>query len=118
MAEREKPKAPALPFVGEDENEWESELANWDAHLPIQDAPRRPRRDAPAPAAAEPEGAIPIDENAFADTPTTLVSGKTIDEAGDFEAAADEFSERSTPHSDVYAAIISSVGTGETLFQR
>ncbi|HET6147344.1 MAG TPA: tetratricopeptide repeat protein [Polyangia bacterium] len=111
MAEREKPKAPVLPFAGENENEWETELADWDAHLPIQDAGAVPATAPDLP------GAIPIDENAFAETPTTVVSPPRLDDARVFEAAADEFSERATPHSDAYAAIISTVDSEESPFQ-
>jgi len=57
MAEREKPKAPVLPFTGEDENEWETELADWDAHLPITEvAPVSGAAPLPQP---EPLGSLP-----------------------------------------------------------
>ncbi len=116
MAEREKPKAPVLPFTGEDENEWETELADWDAHLPIEDAPPTPG-DPPLPE-PDPLGALPDEENPFADTPTTVTSGPPLDDAAVFEASAAEFSERETPHSDAYAAIISSSTPEGTLFRR
>ena len=119
MAEREKPKAPVLPFTGENENEWETELADWDAHLPIEEAPVAPG-DPPAPLPQpEPLGALPEEENPFADTPTTVTSGPPpLDDAAVFEAAAEEFSSRQTPYSEVYAAISSSSTPEETLFQR
>ena len=150
MAEHEKPKAPVLPFTEETENEWESELADWDAHLPIQDAPAATAD----PPLLEPNslGALPDEENPFADTPTTVTSGPPVlddaaafeapvvddaaaleaavldaaaaldapvlDDAAAFEAAAQEFSERQTPHSDAYAAIIATSAPGDTVFQR
>src|SRR5437763_4377622 len=76
MAEREKPKAPVLPFTGEDENEWESELADWDAHLPITEvAPVSGAAPLPQP---EPLGSLPEEENPFADTPITVTSGPPL----------------------------------------
>ena len=173
MAEREKPKAPVLPFTGEDENEWESELADWDAHLPITEvAPVSGAAPLPQP---EPLGSLPDEENPFADTPTTVTSGSplaaeappdnsgsiplddaavlesltdelplppapgappvdevaleaatdelplppapeppALDDAAAFEASADEFSQRLTPLSDAYAAIISTSTPEET----
>jgi hypothetical protein len=119
MAEHEKPKGPVLPFTNENENEWETELADWDAHLPIEEAPvasGEPPAPLPQP---EPLGALPDEENPFADTPTTVTSGPPpLDDAAAFEAAAEEFSSRQTPHSEVYAAIISSSAPEETLFRR
>ena len=80
MADREKPKGPVLPFTGEDENEWETELADWDAHLPITEvAPVSGAAPLPQP---EPLGSLPEEENPFADTPITVTSGPPLDRRG------------------------------------
>jgi tetratricopeptide (TPR) repeat protein len=85
----------ALPFAL-DEDEWESELAAWDAHLPALLGTERP--DA---------SATPRDENPFRETPTTVVSDVSalINEE---EARQREFggADRDAPASGVYASMV------------
>ena len=67
--EPQDPKRPPLDRSGtpQDGDDWESDLAAWDAALPILEAPisRRERIS---------EGAVPSEENPFTETPITVIS--------------------------------------------
>ncbi|MEA2697608.1 MAG: hypothetical protein QOI66_1879, partial [Myxococcales bacterium] len=82
MSDAEKPKGPVPPFPV-DESEWASELAAWDAQLPITT-----------------EGATPSEENPFVETPTTIVATESQLAA----AVAEDFAQG--PPSGIYESIV------------
>ncbi|HXI55887.1 MAG TPA: tetratricopeptide repeat protein [Polyangia bacterium] len=92
MSDAEKPKGPVPPFPV-DESEWESELAAWDAQLPITT-----------------EGATPSEENPFVETPTTIVASESQLAA----AVAEDFAQG--PASGIYESIVASVDAEESQF--
>ncbi|HEY2903845.1 MAG TPA: hypothetical protein VGL59_24885 [Polyangia bacterium] len=89
MSDPEKPKAPPAPFPVDD-GEWESELAEWDARLPIST-----------------EGATPGEENPFSETPTTVVASEALLA----EAGLEDFAQG--PPSGIYESIVASVASVE-----
>jgi Tfp pilus assembly protein PilF len=103
MTDRKRPDDPDRPFPTprgpESEADWEADLADWDAQLPVapEDATPVARDNQPT----APTGATPEEENAYETTPITVTSADEEIEVDD--DAVNEFAD--APATDV--AIVS-----------
>ncbi|MES1209583.1 MAG: hypothetical protein ABUS79_26905, partial [Pseudomonadota bacterium] len=113
-------KKPGAPFVGDGDDEWESDLAAWDAAIPI--ATRAPAVPPPAvrPPAPDVTGGIPEEENPFFETPTTVVSPGQLLDLDDLPdvVPAGAFDDGGASASGSYAALITTDSSAPGLFDR
>ncbi|MEP6652847.1 MAG: hypothetical protein ABJA82_05785, partial [Myxococcales bacterium] len=138
--EENAPKEPAAgtratPFAAADD-EWESELAVWDASIPVVGPlPAGPLPTGPLPASAAPlpgsgrdqrdeaaaAGIVPQTENPFVETPITVVSppgqALDLDDLPDIFSAG-TFDDGLAPASGSYAALVATDHSSPGIFDR
>ncbi len=115
------PVSTTSPFAAEDD-EWESELAAWDAAVPIvtRGPSVPPESSRPAASRERSPGAIPESDNPFFETPTTVVPQGRVLELEDLPEviSAGTFDDGLAPASGSYAALVATDQSAPGIFDR
>jgi tetratricopeptide (TPR) repeat protein len=114
-------ESPVTPFAATDDD-WDADLAAWDAAIPIVSrAPVVPPASVASASKSRPsEGAIPDQENPFAETPTTAISrghAPNLEDLPDIISAG-TFDGGLAPASGSYAALVATDQSAPGIFDR
>ncbi len=108
-----------VPFVVAGDDDWESDLAAWDAAIPLVTRGGIAAAPASPSVAGTLEGVVPDDENAFFETPTTVVSATDMLDLDDLPEVipAGDFDEGEAPASGSYAALVTTDNSAPSIFE-